>query len=639
VLFPEHIRTAASERALGSDAELRILAIMNELPGSRRIEPSTLRAQRLIALALPFVAAVALAPRGYSQAPPNIVLILADDLGYGDVGPYDHDLDPDTPLVSNTPRLDQLTQEGVKLTDFYACSSVCTPTRAGIITGRHHARVGIMGVLGSDAVCGLPGWEITLAELLRARGYATELVGKWHLGTEAEFNPTVQGFDDFYGIPYSNDMSPYVILHGTTPVEPCPDQASLMQCFRAEAETFISNSVAQAKPFFLYMPSVAVHVPVYVGSEFDGITGRGLYADCVYEMDWSVGKILDRLTELGVADNTIVIFTSDNGPWHNTHFPPPGTPDPWRWVGGSAGPLRGSKAMVYEGGIREPFVARWPGHFPAGVSISQPAVIMDLFTTLALAGGAQLPTDRVLDGMDIGPLLSGTGTRDGQDFYFYQLANRCDGSPSNKKLWAIRSGKWKQILDYWENPKELYDLSTDLGETTPLNLPDITAMLMDKAHNFDCGLESPPLPSEPTSNVARGHATSASSSVDCSTSGQAVDGSTGTYWRSAGCGDQWLSVDLGQTCEVHEVILKWGSNFGQTYDIDVSSDSLSWTKVQGNQNGPGGQETLVLPSTLTRFVRLRMYGGHWSSGYTLKELEVQGTTQIPTRLHNQGHAH
>jgi arylsulfatase A-like enzyme len=579
-----------------------------------------------------------LAPSSIAQAPPNIVLILADDLGYGDVGPYDHDNDPETPKVTNTPRLDALATEGVRLTDYYASTPVCTPTRASLLTGRHHARIGMMGALGPSSDCGLPQSEITLAELVHTRGYATALIGKWHLGLLPDFGPLSQGFDTYYGLLYSNDQVPYTVLHDDVPVDPCPDQAHLMQSLAFQAKNFIAGAVAQSKPFFLYMPTIAPHVPVYVGSQFDGITGRGLYADCVYELDWCVGQILDELAQLGVADNTIVVFTSDNGPWHDTHFPPPWEPEPWRWVGGSAAPLRGSKAMVYEGGIREPFLARWPGHYMHGGTSHQPAVCMDLFTTLALAAGATPPTDRILDGLDIGPVLAGTGTRGSSTFVFYQLANRCDASIANRKLWAIRSGKWKQIFDFWENPSELYNLDTDIGETTPLNLPAVTAMLLDKAHDFDCGLSAAPPPSFPPTDLATGRAVFASSSMNCDTSGRAVDGDDSTQWTSAGNGDQWLFVDLGQTCDIDRVVLKWGPAHAVEYALEMSNDSTTWTGVYENHSCNGGSNTIPLTSTLARYVRMHGFtcGG---SSYSLKELVINGSFDLPFARHDVGHGH
>jgi arylsulfatase A len=608
---------------------------MNAFPRLTRTTASSASSRALATIAIGF-ALFALAPRAAAQTPPNIVLILADDLGYGDVGPYDHDNDPATPPVTNTPRLDALAQEGVRLTDYYVSAPVCTPTRASLMTGRHHARIGIMGVLGPNSRCGLPPSEITLPELLHGRGYASALVGKWHLGNPPAFGPLQQGFDTYYGLLYSNDQTPYVVMHDDAPVLPCPDQAHLMPALLTQAQDFIAGAVAQSKPFFLYMPTIAPHVPVYVASEFDGITGRGLYADCVYEIDWTVGQIVDQLAQLGVADNTIVIFTSDNGPWHNTHLPPPTEPEPWRWVGGSAAPLRGSKAQIYEGGIREPFVARWPGHYMQGAVSHQPAVSMDLFTTLALVAGASPPADRIIDGLDIGPVLSGTGNRAGSTFVFYQLANRCNVDVDDRKLWAVRSGKWKLILDDYENPKELYNLDTDVSETTPLNLPSIKAMLLDKAHDFNCALEAAPPPFPPPTDLAQGCSVFASSSVSCSTSSAAVDGSESTVWTSSGAGDQWLFVDLGQTCGIQRVVVKWGVSFATDYAIEVSNDSTTWTTVFQNHSCSGGPNTIALPTTLARYVRMHGFTCH-GVGYSVRELEINGTCDVPLARHDLGH--
>jgi len=594
---------------------------------------------RLGASATLLFACIALAPCASSQTKPNIVLIVADDLGYGDVGPYDDDHDPSTPMVTNTPRLDELAQAGVRLTDFYAGAPVCTPTRAALITGRYNARIGMLGVLGPNFPCGLPVSEITLAELVKTRGYATALIGKWHLGSVPQFGPLQQGFDTYYGLDYSNDQTPYVVLQDDAPVDPCPDQAHLMQSLLVEAENFVAAAVSQSKPFFLYMPTIAPHVPVYTSPEFDGITGRGLYADCVNEMDWCIGHLIDHLTKLGIARDTIVIFTSDNGPWHNTHLPPPDAPDPWRWVGGSAGPLKGSKAMVYEGGIREPFIACWPGHFAAGATIQDPAICMDLFPTLALAAGATLPTDRVLDGRDIGPLLAGTGTRGASDFCFYQLDNRCETDTTDRRLWAVRSGKWKLIFDETCAPSELYDLDADIGETTPLHLPSITAMLLDKAHDIDCGMDAPPTSFPPSNDLAMGRPTFASSSVGCSTSGKAVDGVESTYWTSASCGDEWMYVDLGATCDVERVVLTWGASYAAVYSIDASNDAAHWSTVHASSHGTGGHESIALSGVLARYVRVHELLPAHGASYSLGQLEVYGTAQIPGTTHHLGQHH
>jgi arylsulfatase A-like enzyme len=585
--------------------------------------------------------AVIAAPNAAAQTPPkppNIVLIVADDMGYGDLGPYDHDHDPRTPDVTNTPRLDALATQGVKLTDFYVCAPVCSPTRAGLMTGRNCARVGIRGVLGPSAHCGLSRTEITLAEALKTRGYASEIVGKWHLGSDPEYEPLAQGFDSFYGVLCSNDMSHFELMRDETIIDPNPDQSTLMQALLVEAESFISAAAAQSQPFFLYLPTVAPHVPVYVGSAFDGATGRGLYADCVNEIDWCVGQILDQLDALGIANDTIVVFTSDNGPWDNTHFPPPGTPDLWRWVGGSAGPLRGSKGMVYEGGIREPFLARWPGHFGEGTVSNHPAICMDLFTTLALEGGADLPADRVMDGMDIRPILAGTGARAAEDFFFYEVTAPCDTSPLTRKLWALRSGKWKLHFDTNVNPIELYDLYADIGETTPLDLPDVVATLLDKAHAYDCALDATLPPPHISGNLASGRPTTASSSVECQTSAQSVDNLMSTAWASAAGEDQWLYVDLGETCDVQGVVLDWGSSFATAFEIDVSSNSTVWTTVYGTARGAGGHETIPIPlGAFARFVRVHATSSNAGTGYSLSELAVLGDVAVPMRYHVLGH--
>jgi arylsulfatase A len=610
-------------------------------PASAARSPLSFTARNVVSIVIAGAAASILAPRSAAQAgpsKPNIILIVADDMGYGDVGPYDHDGDPSTPNVTNTPRLDQLATQSIQLTDFYVCAPVCSPSRAGILTGRNCSRVGIRGVLGPNAHCGLKRSEITLAEVLKTRGYATEIVGKWHLGSEPESEPPAQGFDSFYGVLCSNDMNHFELMHDGVVIDPAPDQSALMQHFLVEAESFVSAQAAQSKPFFLYLPTVVPHVPVYVGSAFDGATGRGLYADCINELDWSIGHLLDHLDALGIAGDTIVVVTSDNGPWDNTHFPPAGTPDLWRWVGGSAGPLRGSKGMVYEGGIREPLLARWPGHFGAGSVSANPAVAMDLFTTLALCAGATVPSDRVLDGVDIRPILTGTGARGTDDFFFYEITAPCDTSLDTRKLWALRSGNWKLHFNSNVTPVELYDLSADIGETTPLVLPAVVSMLLDKAHAFDCSLDAALPPPQVAGNLASGRPTSASSSVECQTSAQAVDSLASTSWASAPGEDQWISVDLGTTSDVQAMVLDWAPSYATAFEIDVSNNAAQWTTIHGTRAGTGGHEVIML-GAYARFVRLHATCSSAGTGYSISELAILGDVAVPRITHTFGHAH
>jgi len=587
---------------------------------AREVDPLAARSIVLsVALGLGAMAAPA-----EGQAPPNFVVILADDMGYGDLGPYDHDEDPGTPMVSNTPVLDQMASEGVRLTNFYASSPVCSPTRAALLTGRHHTRFGLTGVFFPDDPHGLPESEITLAELLQSEGYATGLVGKWHLGDLPEYLPENHGFGAFYGVPYSNDMLPFYVMRDYSPVVYDPDQSSLTQDFIAEAQAFITGAVAQSQPFFLYLPFTAPHVPVYVSSPFQGATGRGLYADCIFELDSNVGQLLAHIASLGIDGNTCVVFTSDNGPWDNTHGPEPGHPDPWRWVGGSAGPLRGSKAQVFEGGLRVPFVARWPGQIPPGLVVDEPAICMDLFTTLAAFAGAEVPADRVIDGRDLSGLLTASGGSPPVGFFFYESFHSDSPDWGSRQMRAMRSGKWKLHFDIDSVPVDLYDLELDVGESTPVVDPAQIALLWDQARDFNCRLDDLPLPDGDPVNFARYRPVVASSSLDCNTSSRAVDGDLGTIWESATSGDEWIYVDLGIRRRVRYVLLRWGAAYALQYQIDVSADAATWTTVHTADAGAGGSEFVALNAP-GRFVRMRGLQPA-TQGYALEELGIYSIT-------------
>jgi len=379
---------------------------------------------------------------------PNFVLIFADDQGYQDIGCFG------SPKIK-TPNLDRMAAEGMRLTDFYVGAPVCSASRASLMTGCYCARVSVTGVFFPNrSRKGLNPKEITVAEVLKSKGYATACVGKWHLGDEKPFLPTRQGFDSYFGIPYSNDMS--ITLEGRRGpplmrdeqiVEHPAVQATLTRRYTEEGVEFIRAH--KDRPFFLYMPHTMPHVPLFASEKFKGTSARGLYGDVIEEIDWSVGQILGTLRELGLAENTLVVYTSDNGPWlsKGDH-------------GGCALPLRDGKFTTWEGGMREPCIAWWPGKVPAGTSCGEVAATMDVLPTFAKLAGAKVPDDRIIDGKDISPLLFGReGAKSPHATYFFRNA-------------AVRAGKWKLHLSGRDTVKKrpdqvfpaLYDLSTDIGE-------------------------------------------------------------------------------------------------------------------------------------------------------------------------------
>lgn len=345
--------------------------------------------------------------------PPNVVIILADDLGFGDLGCYGHP-------KFKTPRIDQLAAEGARLTQFNCPAPFCAPTRSALMTGCYPFRCGMSqnpapdGGPAADALA-LPKSEITLAQVLKAAGYATGMVGKWHLGHKPGTLPTERGFDEYHGIPYSNDMRPVQVLEGTQVAEYPVVQATLTTRYTRHATDFIARN--KAGPFFLYFAEAMPHKPLAASEKNYKKSGAGLYGDALADLDDSVGAVLDALKQHGVADNTLVLFSSDNG----------------AWFGGSCGGLRGMKGTHYEGGYRVPMIARWPGKIPAGHVSHELAVMMDLFVTVLHATGTKMPDERVLDGRDILPLLAG-GAKSPHAFVFGQ---------QNSKLSTIRDARWK----------------------------------------------------------------------------------------------------------------------------------------------------------------------------------------------------
>ncbi|MHC4173851.1 MAG: sulfatase family protein [Planctomycetota bacterium] len=349
---------------------------------------------------------------------PNFILIFADDLGYGDIGGFGLKESP-----FQTPNLDHMAAEGAKLTNFYVPTPYCAPSRATILTGRYPFRNGVVFNPAPDSginSVGLPSSEITIAEALKGgAGYASICIGKWHLGHTLKYLPRRQGFDEYYGILYSNDMRPVQLVENEKVVEYPVIQATLTKRYTQRALDFIECSFRRNRPFFLYLAHAMPHKPLAASEDFyTPDTPDDLYADVIRELDWSVGQILGRLKQLGLDDNTLVLFTSDNGPWY----------------GGSTGGLRGMKSRTWEGGLRVPLIARWPGKIRAGLVNDSPAGTIDVFPTILKAAGIDVPRDRVIDGEDIWPLLTRAGAESPHEALF---------AMQGRNLMTVRSGKWR----------------------------------------------------------------------------------------------------------------------------------------------------------------------------------------------------
>jgi arylsulfatase A-like enzyme len=421
-----------------------------------------------------------------TNRPPNFVIIFTDDQGYADVGVFGA-------TDIETPNLDWMAQEGIRFTDFYVAGPVCTPSRAGLLTGCYPKRVGLhVGVLWPASPTGLNPEELTIAEILGARGYATACIGKWHLGRPATLLPTRQGFDTFFGIPYSNDMTPDHILSifgGNFPplpllrneevIESGTDQNWLTRRYTEEALRFIREN--RGKPFFLYLAHSMPHYPCHAAEEFRDErvteTHRGIYASAVQEIDWSVRQILDVLKELNLDDSTLVIFTSDNGPWLLARMF-------FREPTGNAHPLRGWKSETFEGGMRVPAIMRWPGRLPAGAVCNELVSTLDLLPTLARYAGADLPVgpEHKIDGKDISALLEKPDDVSPHEYFYYYDSD-------NGELEAVRDKEgWKLHLRRYRRPvSELYYLPDDIGENDNVFLlnPDVVDRLKRVANQFD----------------------------------------------------------------------------------------------------------------------------------------------------------
>jgi len=372
-------------------------------------------------------------------AKPNVVIIFIDDMGYGDIGPFGA-------TKQKTPSLDRMAREGMKFTSFYA-APVCSVSRAQLLTGCYGARVSVPGVYGPGGKEGLNPAEHTIAERLKERGYATMCIGKWHVGDQPEFLPMKQGFDHYFGLPYSNDMQmkssqtgqrvvPLVRDNRVEQLLTDDEQDCLVGRYTEEAVKFIRAS--KDRPFLLYLAHTAVHTPIHPGPAFAGKSANGRFGDWVEEVDWSAGRVLDTLRELKLDDRTLVMFTSDNGPWLIKGAD-----------AGSAGPLRGGKGSTWEGGVREPTLAWWPGRIAPGSVCDAVAGTIDLLpTAVALAGGT-VPAEPVIDGRDISPLLFGKTTQSPREahYYFrgYNLEGRCDRDRGNSP-WRPSLRRWARAL-------------------------------------------------------------------------------------------------------------------------------------------------------------------------------------------------
>ena len=395
------------------------------------------------------------------QSSPNLIVIFADDLGYGDLGVQGH------PTI-RTPHLDAMAAEGMRFTQFYTGASVCTPSRAALLTGRLPVRSGMaddrVRVIFPPSMGGLPEEEITIAELLRDAGYATGIIGKWHLGHRDGQLPTDQGFDYYFGIPYSNDMSPATsggaraqtypplpLMQNKEIIEEEPDQRLITRRYAEEAAAFIEAHADE--PFFLFVPHSMPHIPIFASDEFEGTSTNGLYGDVIEELDWSVGHVLEAVRAIGQEDNTLVVFTSDNGPWLTVGL-----------AGGSAGLLKNGKGTTWEGGMRVPTVAWWPGTIPAGGVSQSLATTMDLFATAAEMAGVPLPEDRVLDSVSLMPVLLDPALAVRDEVYYYR----------GTRLFAVRKGPWKMHYitqssyvgdsPVAHDPPALYQLDLDPSE-------------------------------------------------------------------------------------------------------------------------------------------------------------------------------
>ena len=414
------------------------------------------------------LAVTAMPVAAHAQQTPNIVFFYADDMGYSDLQCYGSTL-------NDTPNLNQLANDGIRFTDFYAAAPVSSPSRAGLLTGRYPSRIGINHVFFTNSFTGLPQEEVTIAEILKEQGYATAIYGKWHLGNDYDFLPRRQGFDEFYGTFGSIDMAPFVYIDNDKPQSKIANKDSTTITYTEKAIDFINRKKDQ--PFFLYLPYNMPHVPIAASSRFKGSSRNGLYGDVIAELDWSVGEIVKRIDELGLGENTIICFSSDNGPWLQE--------GPY---GGQALPLYQGKGTTWDGGQRVPMIVRWKGHITPGRTECSVGLMTDWLPTFAHLAGAKVPADRVIDGYDISSVLLNKGRRSNQDVAYISFG----------QLEAYRSGDWKLILphkkvngNFWMEDIPAHDtllinFRHDIAERHDLSKkhPEIVSLIVNKIDSF-----------------------------------------------------------------------------------------------------------------------------------------------------------